>query len=40
MDVNHPYRDDPLQYTNIKSLCSTPGTNIMLCINYISIFKN
>ena len=27
-------------YANVKSLCSTPETNIILFINYISIFKN
>ena len=27
-------------YTNIKSLCCKPETNITFCVNYISIKKN
>lgn len=26
-------------YTNIKALCCTPETNVMLCINHTSIKK-
>ena len=32
-------RNDITIYTNIKSLCCTPKTNLMLYVNYPSIFK-
>ena len=39
MDGNQTYCGDHFaMYTNTKSLCCTPETNIMLYINYISIF--
>ena len=31
--------DHFIMYTRVKSLVSTPKTKIILCINYISIFK-
>ena len=38
MDVNETYCGDHFAiYTNIKSLCCTPETNIMLYVNYTSI---
>ena len=38
MDINRTYCGDHfVVYTNIKSLCCTPATNIMLYVNYISI---
>lgn len=40
IDVNQTYSDDHFViYTNIKSLCYTPGANIMLYVNYILIKK-
>ena len=27
-------------YANIKSLCSTAEISTMLCVNYVSVFKN
>ena len=40
MDINQIYCDDRFAiYTNIKSLCCTPETNIMLYANYILILK-
>ena len=38
-DVNQTYCGDFTIYTNIKSLCCTPETNIMLDVNYTSIKK-
>ena len=37
-DINQIYCGDHFtMYTNIKSLCCTPGTNIMLCVSYSSV---
>lgn len=41
MDINQTFCGDYFaMYTNIKSVCCTPKTNIMLYINYISIKKS
>ena len=41
MDVNQTYCGDHFTiYTNIKSLCCIPETNIMLYVNYTSILKS
>ena len=41
MDVNYTYHGDHFTiYTNVKSFCCTPETNIMLYVNiYTSIKK-
>ena len=40
MNVNQTYRGDHFAIcTNVKSLCSTPETNIMFYVNYTSIKK-
>ena len=40
MDVNYTHCGDHFAiYANIKSLCCTPETNIMLYVNYISFKK-
>ena len=41
MDGNQTYCGDHFAvYTNIKLLCCTPETNIMIHVNYTSILKN
>lgn len=40
MNISQTYHSDRFViYTNIKSLCYTPGANIMLYVNYILIKK-
>ena len=40
ININQAYCGDHFTiYTNIKSLCCTPETNIMQYVNYISILK-
>ena len=33
-------RDHVIMFANVKLLCSTLETNIILYINYVSLFKN
>lgn len=41
MDINWTYCGGYFAiYTNIKSLCHSPKTNITLYVNDISVFKN
>lgn len=39
IDVNYTYSDYFVMYTNIKPLCCTPESNIILFVNYTSIKK-